>query len=116
MNPADTRGSNTTGEGTKKATTRKRASTAKTAAANKAPARKAAPKKRATRKSATPGKTMAKAPSGAPQPKPITPEARHQMIALGAYLRAERRGFAPGGEIQDWLESEKEVDTLLLRG
>ncbi len=25
------------------------------------------------------------------------------MIAEAAYLRAERRGFAPGGEHEDWL-------------
>jgi hypothetical protein len=32
------------------------------------------------------------------------------MIAQLAYFRAEQRGFAPGGELQDWLDSEAEVD------
>ncbi|HSQ03245.1 MAG TPA: DUF2934 domain-containing protein [Burkholderiales bacterium] len=32
-----------------------------------------------------------------------------QMIAAAAYYRAERRGFAPGGEVEDWLAAEKEV-------
>jgi hypothetical protein len=35
------------------------------------------------------------------------------MIAEGAYLRAERRGFASGHEEQDWLAAEAEVDALL---
>ena len=28
---------------------------------------------------------------------------------LAAYYRAERRGFAPGGEVEDWIEAEREV-------
>jgi len=43
----------------------------------------------------------------------LTPEARRTMIAEGAYLRAERRGFAPGHETEDWLAAETEVDALL---
>jgi hypothetical protein len=35
------------------------------------------------------------------------------MIAEGAYLRAERRGFAPGHEEEDWIAAEAEVDALL---
>jgi hypothetical protein len=35
------------------------------------------------------------------------------MIAQAAYLRAERRGFAPGGEDEDWAAAEAEVDALL---
>jgi hypothetical protein len=35
------------------------------------------------------------------------------MIAEAAYLRAERRGFAPGHEEADWLAAEIEVDRLL---
>jgi hypothetical protein len=35
------------------------------------------------------------------------------MIAESAYLRAERRGFAPGKEDEDWLAAEAEVDRLL---
>jgi hypothetical protein len=35
------------------------------------------------------------------------------MIAEGAYLRAERRGFAQGYETEDWLAAEAEVDALL---
>ncbi|HVN43886.1 MAG TPA: DUF2934 domain-containing protein [Steroidobacteraceae bacterium] len=43
----------------------------------------------------------------------LTPEARHALIAEAAYLRAERRGFAPGHETDDWLAAEAEVDALL---
>lgn len=43
----------------------------------------------------------------------VTPDMRRAMIAEAAYLRAERRGFAPGHEDEDWLAAEAEVDTLL---
>lgn len=35
------------------------------------------------------------------------------MIACAAYFHAERRGFTPGYEIEDWLRAEQEVDQLL---
>ncbi len=44
---------------------------------------------------------------------PITAADRRQMIAEAAWLRAERRGFAPGGEVEDWLAAEAEIDALL---
>lgn len=31
------------------------------------------------------------------------------MIATEAYFRAEKRGFAPGGELDDWLAAERAV-------
>jgi hypothetical protein len=34
---------------------------------------------------------------------------RQRRIAQAAYYRAERRGFAPGYEEEDWLEAEKEI-------
>ena len=43
----------------------------------------------------------------------VTAETRRAMIAQAAYFHAERRGFAPGGEEQDWLKAEAEVDALL---
>ena len=46
----------------------------------------------------------------------LTPEARHTLIAEAAYLRAERRGFTPGHETEDWLAAEIEVDALLKAG
>jgi hypothetical protein len=32
------------------------------------------------------------------------------MIAKAAYLRAERRNFVPGHEVEDWLAAEAEID------
>ncbi len=42
---------------------------------------------------------------------PSEREVRHQMIATGAYRRAEERGFTAGHELEDWLTAELEVDT-----
>lgn len=44
---------------------------------------------------------------------PLTPEQRYQMIAEAAYFRAEKRGFALGDTLQDWLEAEAEIDSIL---
>jgi len=52
----------------------------------------------------------------APARLTVTMETRHAMIAESAYLRAERRGFAPGHETDDWLAAEAEVDALLKAG
>jgi hypothetical protein len=38
---------------------------------------------------------------------------RQQYIAEAAYYKAEKRGFAPGFEQQDWSEAESEIETLL---
>ncbi len=40
----------------------------------------------------------------------FTPAERHQMMKKAAYLRAERRGFEPGHELDDWLWAEHEVN------
>jgi hypothetical protein len=54
-----------------------------------------------------------KSPTDKPARVQVTPEARRALIAEAAYLRAERRGFAPGQEDEDWLAAEAEVDALL---
>jgi hypothetical protein len=46
----------------------------------------------------------------------IEPEQRQAMIAEAAYYRAERRGFEPGHEIDDWCAAEGEIDGMLTRG
>jgi Protein of unknown function (DUF2934) len=43
-------------------------------------------------------------------PHRLTAAERHRRICELAYRRAEQRGFAPGGEVEDWLEAEREVD------
>jgi hypothetical protein len=39
----------------------------------------------------------------------ISARERQILVAQAAYFRAEKRGFAPGGELQDWVEAEAEV-------
>jgi hypothetical protein len=45
----------------------------------------------------------------------VGPEQRAALIAEAAFFRAEKRGFAPGSEVADWLAAEAEVDATLLR-
>jgi hypothetical protein len=44
---------------------------------------------------------------------PRVVEDRTELIAKAAYFNAERRGFAPGHELEDWLAAENEVDQRL---
>ena len=37
------------------------------------------------------------------------PARQRALIAEAAYYRAERRGFSPGHELDDWLQAEAEV-------
>jgi len=105
--------------------------TAKTAvkkAVAKTPAVKAAVKKPDAKKSdakkiATPKAAAAELkPANAPVTRkaaakkktlPVSPEHRYHMIATAAYFKAERRGFAGGYEMQDWISAEAEVDAQL---
>ncbi len=50
---------------------------------------------------------------GAGHHHPVSAEERERLIAVAAYHRAERRGFAPGGEFQDWCEAAAEIDRQL---
>jgi hypothetical protein len=43
----------------------------------------------------------------------VSPEERHDMIAIAAYFLAERRGFMPGHEVQDWCEACLAIDRML---
>jgi len=45
----------------------------------------------------------------------LSAEERDRVIAQVAYYRAMRRGFAPGGELEDWLIAEREVSRALER-
>ena len=42
-------------------------------------------------------------------PEGIDPDKFHEMVAERAYLKAEKRGFAAGYEMEDWLEAEQQV-------
>jgi hypothetical protein len=44
---------------------------------------------------------------------PLPSHLRRELIAAEAYFRAERRGFAPGHELEDWVAAEAAVDSRL---
>ncbi len=71
--------------------------------------------KAATSRRRTSGVQSATA-SGASAGSTVSADARRAMIEQSAYLRAERRGFTAGGEVEDWLAAETEVDALLEAG
>jgi hypothetical protein len=97
-------------EATKKKVTKKKV-VKKTVKTKKAPTKKAPAKKAPAKKAAT--KKAASKPAK-PSKLDITPEERWKMIAIAAYHKAEKRGFVPGNELQDWAEAEKEISKLLL--
>lgn len=59
--------------------------------------------KKATPASATPGESPNESDSG-------NDHTLHELIAMEAYFCAERREFAPGSELDDWLEAEARVN------
>lgn len=89
--------------------------------AKKPPAKKAIAKTPVAKKPAAKTKTIAKKTrvSKAAKPAPavskstVIPEERYKMIAAAAYLRAERRGFANGHALDDWIAAEAEIDAML---
>jgi hypothetical protein len=89
------------------------------------------PKTKAASKTALPSKVVARAPAveatakhgnaetqaaalaEAQEAPRLSAAERDRLIALAAYFRAEKRGFAPGCELQDWVEAEAEVQRLI---
>jgi hypothetical protein len=59
--------------------------------------------------SKAPKTTTTRARSSAPKPS------REHMIAEAAYYRAEKRGFAGGDQMRDWLDAEAEINQTLIR-
>jgi hypothetical protein len=51
----------------------------------------------------------AAAPKPAAPGRARSPVEREEMVRTAAYFRAERRGFEPGYEWEDWLAAEAEV-------
>ena len=43
------------------------------------------------------------------RPRRLSPDEVRKLIAEAAYYRAKQRGFAPGHEIEDWIQAEAEV-------
>jgi len=53
---------------------------------------------------------MPREPQPEPQkPVPVAESELRQMISEAAYYLAERRGFVPGLEGEDWRQAEKDV-------
>jgi hypothetical protein len=67
------------------------------------------------KKTLTNGATMAMVESGHMPSTPvgIDPDVRRQLVAAEAYFLAERRGFAAGSELADWVAAEMAVDSRL---
>ena len=120
--------------GTKPAAS-KRAKTATPAPTipSSAPLTTSPPRSKSAATEAQPAETPTPTSSAAPTPTPtkrtsktkgatagarveVSAERRRAMIAESAYLRAERRGFATGHEVDDWFAAEREVDALLSAG
>ena len=67
---------------------------------------KSAPKSAGTKSPST----RAKKTTGVPA------EQRRNYVEMAAYYIAERRGFAPGTPLEDWVQAEAEIDRLLAEG
>jgi hypothetical protein len=48
--------------------------------------------------------------SGSQRKASVSDQERERMVAAGAWLRAEHRGFRDGDPVTDWLDAEAEVD------
>lgn len=86
----------------------------KSAAAVKPATKRATPATSALKAKASPKAAVAgrKRNAGAS----VSPEQRRNYVEIAAYYIAERRGFAPGDPLQDWIEAEAEIDRLLAGG
>lgn len=73
--------------------------------------KKSAPAKKTTATAAAKPAGAKKSP--AKKASTVSPEHRYHMIATAAYFLAERRGFAGGYEMQDWIAAEAEIDAQL---
>lgn len=52
---------------------------------------------------------------GIPEEEIIMEEQTKSMIEEAAYYLAEKRGFVPGYEMEDWLEAKKQIEDQLLQ-
>ena len=56
-----------------------------------------------------PAKTAPDVPIAKTAVSKLSPEEVYRLIQESAYFKAKARGFAPGHEVQDWIEAEAEV-------
>ena len=90
----------------------KKSQAAKAVTAVKKPAIKTAVDAKAAPKKAPAKATVARAR----KPKVVPAEQRRNYIEMAAYYIAERRGFAPGNPLEDWVQAEAEIERLLAEG
>jgi len=92
------------------ATAESKSTSTKTATAKPAAVKKTTASKPAATKATTTAPKKA-----APKKKEVSvsPEHRYHMIATAAYFLAERRGFAGGYQMQDWISAEAQIDSQL---
>jgi hypothetical protein len=67
-----------------------------------------------TADSATPGIIADMASRAAVDP-PVDIDTKWLMVAEAAYYCAQKRGFEAGHDLDDWLEAEAQIDTLVRR-
>lgn len=68
------------------------------------------PQRLAKREAERPGPVVKTAANTAAAAAPLPSEAELlEMISEAAYYRAEKRGFSPGLEAEDWIQAEAEV-------
>jgi hypothetical protein len=77
------------------------------------PGKKTTKRKTAAAPELTDGAAIAVLESATTASMIIDPEVRRQLVAAEAYFRAERRGFAAGNELEDWVAAERAVDSRL---
>jgi hypothetical protein len=71
--------------------------------------KKAVAKKKTTTKKRVAKKATAKSGTA----HAISPRERYVMIATMAYYRAEQRNFEPGHDVEDWLDCENIIDSMM---
>ena len=66
-----------------------------------------------TRSATSPARASGAAPTAAASEEPSAADSaavRQELIAAEAYYLAEKRGFAPGAELDDWLTAEAQIE------
>lgn len=109
---------------TKSAPAKRAATPAVTSAAKAKPAPKArlaakpepVAKAKAAPKAAPKAAAAKAARPRAKKPAPVPAEQRRNYVEVAAYHIAERRSFAPGNPLEDWVQAEAEIDRLIAAG
>jgi hypothetical protein len=79
------------------------------------PGKKTSTRKAAPELSDTAAMAVLESPRSASAATSIGQDDRRRLVAAEAYFLAERRGFAAGRELDDWVAAEAAVDSRLQR-